>query len=92
MIKQMTNNFDDNLDKRLVEQEIIFDSIPAWIYYKDREIGSRRVDFLVDQDILVELKAIPKLEDVHFAQAINYIEAYKVMICLLINFNYQWKK
>ena len=56
------------------------------IYYNNLKIGGRRVDFLVDKDIMIELKAVTKLEDVHFAQAINYIEAYKVMICLLINF------
>jgi len=56
------------------------------IYYDDIKIGNRRVDFLVDNDIMVELKALVALEAVHTAQAINYIEAYKVMIGLLINF------
>ena len=45
------------------------------IFYRDEEIGTRRVDFLVDGVISVELKAITKLEDVHLAQAINYLEA-----------------
>jgi GxxExxY protein len=56
------------------------------IIYKEAKIGLRRVDFLVDEDIMVELKAITKLEDVHLAQLINYIEAYKVKLGLLINF------
>lgn len=56
------------------------------IFYKELEIGERRVDFLVDGDIMVELKALSKLEDVHVAQLMNYIEAYKVRIGLLINF------
>jgi GxxExxY protein len=56
------------------------------IFYKELEIGERRVDFLVDDDIMVELKALTKLEDVHIAQLINYIEAYRVRIGLLINF------
>src|SRR3989339_309767 len=56
------------------------------IFYEDALIGNRRVDFLVDRDIMVELKAITKLEDVNVAQLINYIEAYKVRIGLLINF------
>jgi len=56
------------------------------IFYEDILIGNRRVDFLVDDDIMVELKAITKLEDVNIAQLINYIEAYKVKIGLLINF------
>jgi GxxExxY protein len=48
------------------------------IFYEDIRIGNRRVDFLVDGDIMVELKAITKLEEVNVAQLINYIEAYKV--------------
>jgi len=56
------------------------------IYYKEQHIGNRRVDFLVEDVISVELKAITKLEDVHFAQAINYLEAYNLEIGLLINF------
>jgi GxxExxY protein len=56
------------------------------IFYRDEKIGTRRVDFLVEGVISVELKAITKLEDVHFAQAINYLEAYNLEIGLLINF------
>jgi GxxExxY protein len=56
------------------------------IFYKEQQIGTRRVDFLVEGIISVELKAITKLEDVHFAQAINYLEAYNLEIGLLINF------
>jgi GxxExxY protein len=56
------------------------------IFYKQEHIGTRRVDFLVEEVISVELKAITKLEDVHFAQAINYLEAYNLEIGLLINF------
>ncbi len=56
------------------------------IYYKQKQIGSRRVDFLVEEKISVELKAITSLEDVHLAQAINYLEAYDLEIGLLINF------
>ena len=56
------------------------------IFYRDQEIGTRRVDFLVEGVISVELKAITSLEAVHFAQAINYLEAYNLEIGLLINF------
>jgi len=56
------------------------------IYYKDTNIGTRRVDFLVDNKVMVELKAVSKLEDVHLCQAINYLEAYKLEVGLLINF------
>jgi len=54
--------------------------------YKGFEIGTRRVDFFVDEKIMVEIKAVKELEDVHLAQAINYLEAYKMEIGLLINF------
>jgi GxxExxY protein len=56
------------------------------IYYRNESIGTRRVDFLVKGIISVELKAKSKLEDVHLAQAINYLEAYNLEIGLLINF------
>jgi GxxExxY protein len=56
------------------------------IYYKKRQIGSRRVDFLVRDAVSVELKAIAQLEDIHLAQAMNYLEAYDLEVGLLINF------
>ena len=56
------------------------------VYYKHTQIGSRRVDFLVENAVSVELKAIAKLEDIHLAQAINYLEAYDLEVGLLINF------
>lgn len=56
------------------------------IHYDGQEIGTRRVDFLVETCVLVELKALTKLEDVHLAQAINYLEAFRLEIGLLINF------
>jgi len=56
------------------------------IYYRGQEIGTRRVDFFVEKLIMVELKAVIQLEDVHLAQAMNYLEAYKMEIGLLINF------
>ncbi|CAN5543417.1 GxxExxY protein [soil metagenome] len=56
------------------------------IYYKNQQIGTRRVDFLVEGVVSVELKALTQLEDVHLAQAINYLEAYDLEVGLLINF------
>jgi len=54
--------------------------------YKGYDIGTRRVDFFVENKIMVEIKAVKELEDVHLAQAINYLEAYGLDIGLLINF------
>jgi len=56
------------------------------IYYDNVEVGTRRVDFFVETQVMVELKALIKLEDVHLAQALNYLEAYNLPIGLLINF------
>jgi GxxExxY protein len=56
------------------------------IFYKEQPIGTRRVDFFVEGKVMLELKAIIQLEDVHLAQAINYLEAYGMEIGLLVNF------
>ncbi len=56
------------------------------IYYDGVDVGARRVDFFVEDIVMVELKAIINLEDVHLAQAMNYVEAYRMEIGLLINF------
>lgn len=56
------------------------------IFYDEQQIGRRRVDFFVEDKIMVELKAVIHLQDVHLAQAINYLEAYNMEVGLLINF------
>ena len=56
------------------------------IFYKERQVGTRRVDFLVDEKVVVELKAISELEKVHLAQAVNYLEAFRLEVGLLLNF------
>ncbi len=56
------------------------------IFYEGVDIGTRRVDFFVEDAVMVELKAVEKLQPVHKAQAINYCEAYNIADGLLINF------
>lgn len=56
------------------------------IFYKNQHIGTRRVDFFVENVAMIEIKALTKLEDVHLSQAMNYLEAYHSQIGLLINF------
>ena len=56
------------------------------VVYRDEHIGKRRVDFLVVDLISVELKARPVIEDLHIAQAINYLKAYNLEVALCINF------
>lgn len=64
---------------REIEQDIYYKELPE-------PIGTRRADFVVENKVLVELKAIVKLEDVHLAQALNYLKAYRLEVGLLINF------
>lgn len=90
--KALGNGFQEVIYQRALEIEFTDNRISFSrehempIYYKQQQIGTRRVDFLVEGVVSVELKAITKLEDVHLAQAINYLEAYDLEIGLLINF------
>ncbi len=90
--KTLGNGFQEVIYQRALEIEMNIAGIEFSrefempILYRDEQIGTRRVDFLVEGVISVELKAITQLEDVHFAQAINYLEAYNLEIGLLINF------
>lgn len=56
------------------------------IYYEGIDIGTRRVDFFVENKIMVELKAVIELNDNHLNQCRNYLEAYNLPVGLLINF------
>lgn len=56
------------------------------IFYEGIEVGTRRADFIVEEKVMVELKAIIQLEDVHLAQGLNYLSAYNLEKGLLINF------
>jgi GxxExxY protein len=64
---------------REIEQDIFYKELPE-------PIGTRRADFVVEGKVLVELKALVELEDVHLAQVLNYLKAYKLEVGLLINF------
>lgn len=90
--KTLGNGFQEVIYQRALEIEMITEGLAFKrefampIFYREQKIGTRRVDFLVEDIISVELKAVTKLEGVHFAQAINYLEAYNLEIGLLINF------
>ena len=62
--------------------------IEQQIFYKElaEPIGTRRADFVVEGKVLVEIKAIIELDDVHLAQVLNYLKAYRLEVGLLINF------
>lgn len=86
------NGFQEKIYQRALEIEFknydLFATreIEKRIYYKGTYIGTRRVDFLINELICVELKAVIKLEDVHLAQALNYLEAFNLEVGLLLNF------
>jgi GxxExxY protein len=86
------NGFQEVIYQRALEYEMKLQNLmfarefEMDIFYKDQHIGARRVDFLVENKISVEIKALIKLEPVHLAQAINYLEAYNLEIGMLINF------
>ncbi|NOH03559.1 MAG: GxxExxY protein [Chloroflexi bacterium] len=86
------NGFQEVIYQRALEIEFPYHNLAyerekeMSIFYRGYEIGTRRVDFFVENLIMVELKAVIQLEDVHLAQAMNYLEAYKMEIGLLINF------
>jgi GxxExxY protein len=90
--KVLGNGFQEVIYQRTLEIEMGLASLSFSrehempIFYREQQIGTRRVDFLLENLISVELKATTKLEDVHLAQAINYLEAYNLEIGLLINF------
>ena len=56
------------------------------IFYRGFDVGTRRADFIIENKIVLEIKAVVNLEDVHLAQAKNYLVAYNFDIGLLINF------
>ena len=86
------NGFQEVIYQRALEIEMKLEGLKfereqdMLIYYRGKEIGKRRVDFLVESCVMVEIKASLKLEDVHYAQARNYLEAYHLEVGLLINF------
>ena len=86
------NGFQEKIYQRALAIEMTYQGISFSqehemnIIYKGTHIGTRRVDFFVEGRIMLEIKAVIKLEDVHLAQAINYIEIYRLPIGLLINF------
>ena len=86
------NGFQEVIYQRALEKEMRDSNIDFLrehnmpIFYKGELMGTRRVDFLVEGRISVELKALITIENVHIAQALNYLEAYNIPVGLLLNF------
>jgi GxxExxY protein len=90
--RHLGNGFQEVIYQRALSLELAMQDIEHErekempLSYKGQLIGTRRVDFFVEGQVMVEIKAIKELEDMHLAQAINYLEAYNMDIGLLINF------
>ena len=86
------NGFQEVIYQRALAIELELDNlvfareVEMPVFYREVAIGTRRVDFLVEEKVLVEMKALTKTEDVHLAQALNYLEAFKLEVGLLLNF------
>jgi GxxExxY protein len=101
--KFLGNGFQEVIYQRAIAYELMkagieFDrEIEQDIFYKELKepIGTRRADFVVEGKVLVELKAMKQLEEVHWAQTLNYLKAYRLEVGLLINFggkSLEWKR
>ena len=94
MHKFLGNGFQERIYQRALAIEMrkagleFAREIEQHIFYKDfpKPIGKRRADFVVAGKVLVELKAITVLENVHEAQLLNYLKVYRLEVGLLINF------
>jgi len=90
--KTLGNGFQEVIYQRALSIEFTFQGInfkreqEMELFYRNESIGTRRVDFFVEELVMVEIKAIEQLLDVHKAQAINYCEAYNIADGLLLNF------
>jgi GxxExxY protein len=89
---RLGNGFQEMIYQRALEIEMNMEGVSFIkemempIYYREQVIGKRRVDFFVEDAIMVELKSLILLENVHIAQALNYLEIYNMEIGLLLNF------
>jgi len=92
---ELKSGFQEKIYQTALEIELRFNNIPFVsesemnVFYRNQIIGKRRVDFMVQNKVVVEIKAVSKLEDIHLAQALNYLECMNLSVGLLINFGAQ---
>lgn len=90
--KVLGNGFQEVIYQRALAIEFTFQGLEFArekempLTYRGESIGTRRVDFFVEEKVMVEIKAVEQLLPVHKTQAINYCEAYNIADGLLINF------
>lgn len=86
------NGFEDAVYQRALVIEMEFQGLSferekeMSIYYHDIEIGTHKVDFLIDKKLILDVKVVNELLPVHINQAVNYCEAYNIDDGLLVNF------
>lgn len=89
---EIGNGFQEVIYQRAIQIELAHAGIPFEreypmpVYYHNHHVGNRRVDFLINKVVSLEIKAIANLESQQLAQAKNYLEAYNIEVGLLINF------
>jgi GxxExxY protein len=89
---ELKSGFQERIYQTALEIGLLFNNIlfvaerEMDIFYRNQIIGKRRVDFLIENKIIIEIKAVSKLEDIHLAQALNYLECMNLPVGLLINF------
>lgn len=92
---ELKSGFQEKIYQTALDIELRFNNISFIaeremdIFYRNQMIGKRRVDFLIENKIIVEIKTVSKLEDTHLAQALNYLECMNLSVGLLINFGCQ---
>ncbi len=92
---RLGNNFPEKIYQRALAIEMDYDRLDferekeTTIFYRDKPIGTRRADFFVEHCVMVEIRAVAQLEEVHAAHLAEYLEAYQMEIGLLINFGAQ---
>jgi GxxExxY protein len=80
--------YEEALCVELTDREIFFErQKEISVLYKERPIGKHRIDLLIGQSLIVELKTVEALADIHKAQVISYLKATRLSLGLLINFN-----
>ena len=90
--KELGNGFQEVIYQRCLAIELVNEGLnferekEQTIFYKGYNVGTRRADFVVENHLIVELKALIDLEDVHLVQTKNYLVAYNFNLGLLINF------
>ncbi len=90
--KELGPGFDEKIYSRAFEEELSkakvkFDKESSIeVKYRDKKIGDKRVDFIIDSELILEIKAVEEIENVHLAQLLSYLKAIDKRLGLVLNF------